>query len=61
MLREKGAYWSCLKIGHRQRDYRSRKACGENITRGESGSQRVCTASSCGDPLSDMSSFISTN
>ena len=30
MLRERGACWSCLKIGYRLRDCRSRKACGEN-------------------------------
>lgn len=30
MLKERRACWSCLKIGHRLRDCRSRKACGNN-------------------------------
>ena len=30
MLEEKGACWSCLKIGHRIRDCRRKKICGEN-------------------------------
>ena len=61
-LRERGAYWSCFTIGHRLRDCRSRKACGENgCTRthhrtlheeNREASVSV-TASSCGDPLSD--------
>ena len=29
MLKERRACWSCLKIGHRLRDCRSRKVCGE--------------------------------
>ena len=62
MLRERGACWPCLKIGHRVRDCRSRKACGENgCTRthhrtlheeNREASVSV-TASSFGDPLSD--------
>ena len=60
--RIRGACWSCLKIGHRLRDCRSRKACGETgCTRthhktlheeNQEASVSV-TASSCGDPLSD--------
>ena len=60
--RIRGACWSCLKIGHRLRDCRSRKACGETgCTRthhktlheeNREASVSV-TASSCGDPLSD--------
>ena len=30
VLKEKGACWSCLKIGHRIRDCRRKKICGEN-------------------------------
>ena len=30
ILKERGACWSCLKIGHRLRNCRSRKACGKN-------------------------------
>ena len=30
MLKERRACWSCLKIGHRLHDCRSRKACGKN-------------------------------
>ena len=62
MLRERGACWSCLKIGHCLRDCRSRKACSENgCTRthhrtlheeNRKASVSV-TASSRRDPLSD--------
>ena len=30
VLKEKGACWSCLKIGHRIRDCRRKRICGEN-------------------------------
>ena len=30
MLKEKGPCWSCLKIGHRIRNCRKKKICGEN-------------------------------
>ena len=62
MLREKRACWSCLKIGHRIRDCRKRKVCGENgCTRthhrtihGESSAANVsATANTCSDPARD--------
>ena len=60
--RIRGACWSCLKIGHRLRDCRSRKACGETgctrthhktLHEENRGASVSVTASSCGDPLSD--------
>ena len=60
MLKEKGACWSCLKIGHRIRDCRRKKICGENgCTRthhktihSEATPINVsATASACSSPL----------
>ena len=62
MPREKRACWSCLKIGHRIRDCRKRKVCGENgCTRthhrtihGESSAANVsATANTCSNPARD--------
>ena len=62
MLREKRACWSCLKIGHRIRDCRKRKVCGENgctrtyhrTTHGESSAANVsATENTCSNPARD--------
>ena len=60
MLKEKGVCWSCLKIGHRIRDCRRKKICGENgcarthhktIHREATPINVSATASACSSPL----------